>query len=160
MVGLPGRVISLSQGLYLNTGQHKHRLKHIHIPNIHALWGIQTHDPGFRVSENSTCLRPLGYRDRLFVYTVFIFHLLLLVEFTHDYKSMQFFIHKNLWSYISSLSHPYCCMFLVIRLWARDEEEIFCCLKLSCDTTVFITTKIKIVTLEWAVSNAICVKWK
>jgi hypothetical protein len=38
--------------------------KHIHIPNIHALCGIQTHDPGFRTSEDSTCLRPLGYHDR------------------------------------------------------------------------------------------------
>jgi hypothetical protein len=40
--------------------------KHIHIPNIHGLCGFRTHDPGFRVSEDSTCLRPLGYRDRLF----------------------------------------------------------------------------------------------
>jgi hypothetical protein len=40
--------------------------KHIHTPNIHALCGIRTHDPGFRASEDSTCLtrRPLGYRDR------------------------------------------------------------------------------------------------
>jgi hypothetical protein len=38
--------------------------KHIRIPNIHALCGIRTHDPGFRVSEDSTCLRTLGYRDR------------------------------------------------------------------------------------------------
>jgi hypothetical protein len=38
--------------------------KHIHILNIHALCGIQTHDPGFRVSEDSSCLRPVGYRDR------------------------------------------------------------------------------------------------
>jgi hypothetical protein len=58
-VGLLERVISSSQGLYLNTGHHKH----IHIPNIHALCGIRTHDPGFRASEDSTCLRPLGYRD-------------------------------------------------------------------------------------------------
>jgi hypothetical protein len=36
-----------------------------HIPNIHTLCGIRTHDPGFRASEDSTCLRPLGYRDRL-----------------------------------------------------------------------------------------------
>jgi hypothetical protein len=38
---------------------HKHRTtqtqKNIHIPKIHALSGIRTHDPGFR---------PLGYRDR------------------------------------------------------------------------------------------------
>jgi hypothetical protein len=37
--------------------------KHIHIPNIHALCGIRTHDPGFLASEDSTCLRPLCYRD-------------------------------------------------------------------------------------------------
>jgi hypothetical protein len=35
--------------------------KHIHIPNIHALCGIRTHDLGFRASEDSTCLRPLSY---------------------------------------------------------------------------------------------------
>jgi hypothetical protein len=38
--------------------------KHIHIPNIHALYGIRTHDPGFRAREDSICLRSLGYRDR------------------------------------------------------------------------------------------------
>jgi hypothetical protein len=36
--------------LYLNTGQHKHT------PNMHALCGIRTHDPSFRVSEESSCL--------------------------------------------------------------------------------------------------------
>jgi hypothetical protein len=39
--------------------------KHIHTQNIHALCGIRTHDPGFRASEDSSCFRPLGYRDRL-----------------------------------------------------------------------------------------------
>jgi hypothetical protein len=39
--------------------------KHIHTQNIHALCGIQTHGPGFRVSEDSVCLRPIGYRDWL-----------------------------------------------------------------------------------------------
>jgi hypothetical protein len=29
-----------------------------HTPNIHALYGIRTHDPGFRASEDSSCLRP------------------------------------------------------------------------------------------------------
>jgi hypothetical protein len=38
--------------------------KHIHIPNIHALCGIRTHDPGFPESEDSACIRPLGHRDR------------------------------------------------------------------------------------------------
>jgi hypothetical protein len=38
--------------------------KHIHIPNIYALCGIRAHDSGLRASEDSTCLRPLDYRDR------------------------------------------------------------------------------------------------
>jgi hypothetical protein len=50
--------------------------KHIHIPNIHALCGIRTHDPGFRASEDSICLRALCYRDR---------HLQNMTQkFTHD----------------------------------------------------------------------------
>jgi hypothetical protein len=60
-VGLLGRVISPSHGLYLNTGQHKHRINaYTHTPNIHALSGIRTHD-------DSSCLRPRGYCDRLHI---------------------------------------------------------------------------------------------
>jgi hypothetical protein len=41
-VGLLGRVTSSSQGLCLNTGQHKHRINaYTHIPNIRAMCGIQ-----------------------------------------------------------------------------------------------------------------------
>jgi hypothetical protein len=45
---------------------HKHRKTHPHTQtlNIHALNGIRTHYPGYRASEDSACLRPLGYRDR------------------------------------------------------------------------------------------------
>jgi hypothetical protein len=57
-VGLLGRVISPSQGLYLHTGQHKHRT------NIHALSRIRNHDPSFRASVASSCLTPRGHRDR------------------------------------------------------------------------------------------------
>jgi hypothetical protein len=62
-VGLLGRVISPSQGRYLNAGKHKQN-KRIHIPNIHALSGIRTHDPSVQASEDSSCLRPRGYTDR------------------------------------------------------------------------------------------------
>jgi hypothetical protein len=41
-------------------------------PNIHAFCGIRTHDSGFRESEDSTCLRPLGYRDRQLVLLAYI----------------------------------------------------------------------------------------
>jgi hypothetical protein len=32
--------------------------------DIHALSGIRTHDPSVRVSEDSSCRRPRGHRDR------------------------------------------------------------------------------------------------
>jgi hypothetical protein len=32
--------------------------------NNHALSGIRTHDPSVRASEESSCLRPRGHRDR------------------------------------------------------------------------------------------------
>jgi hypothetical protein len=66
MVGLLGRVISPSQGLYLNTGQHKRRINAYTHQTIHALCGIRTHEPGFRASEDSSCFIPLGYRDQRF----------------------------------------------------------------------------------------------
>jgi hypothetical protein len=37
---------------------------HIYTPNIHVLSGIRTHDHNVRASEDISCLRPLGYRDR------------------------------------------------------------------------------------------------
>jgi hypothetical protein len=64
MVGLLGWVISLSQGLYLITGQHTRTRTRVHAPNIHALSGIRTHVPSFRASEDSSSLRPLVYCDR------------------------------------------------------------------------------------------------
>jgi hypothetical protein len=62
-VGLLGRVNSSSQGLYLYTKTKKnaHTTQTL---NIHALSGIRTHGPGVCASEDSLCLRPLGYRDR------------------------------------------------------------------------------------------------
>jgi hypothetical protein len=67
-VWLAGRVIGPSQDLYLNTGQHKHT------PNIHDLSGIRTHDHGLRASEDSSCLRTLGYRNgRIYSWQVQLF---------------------------------------------------------------------------------------
>jgi hypothetical protein len=49
-VGLLGQGISPSQGLYLHTEQHKHRIN-AHNTIIHALSGTRTHDPSVRTSE-------------------------------------------------------------------------------------------------------------
>jgi hypothetical protein len=39
--------------------------KHIYTLDIRVLSGIRTHDHSARAREDSSCLRPLGYRDRL-----------------------------------------------------------------------------------------------
>jgi hypothetical protein len=62
-IGLLGRVIGPSQGLYLNTDQHEHRMN-THTPNINVRNRIRNHDHGVRASEDSSDFRPLGYRDR------------------------------------------------------------------------------------------------
>jgi hypothetical protein len=62
-VGLLGRGRSPSQGLYLHTEQHKHRIN-AHNTDIHALRGIRTHDPSVWAGEDSSCLRPPGHYDR------------------------------------------------------------------------------------------------
>jgi hypothetical protein len=46
----------------------KHGTTQTHTPNIHVLCWIRTHDPGFRASEDSAYLRPLGYRDWRYIY--------------------------------------------------------------------------------------------
>jgi hypothetical protein len=60
--GLLGRVTSPSQGPYLHTGQHKHRIN-THT-DIHALSRIRTHDPNVRAREDSSCLRLCGHCGR------------------------------------------------------------------------------------------------
>jgi hypothetical protein len=65
-VGPFGRGISSSQGLYLNTEKLKQN-KHIYTPNIHVLSGTRTHDHSVRANEDSSCLRPFGYRGRHFI---------------------------------------------------------------------------------------------
>jgi hypothetical protein len=57
-----GRVISPSQGRYLNTGQHEHRINatQTYMP----LSRIRTYDPRFRASEDSSCFRRRGHCHR------------------------------------------------------------------------------------------------
>jgi hypothetical protein len=63
LVGLLGRWISPSQGLFLHTEQQKRRIN-THNADIHALSGIRTHDLSVRTSEDTLCLRPRGHCDR------------------------------------------------------------------------------------------------
>jgi hypothetical protein len=62
-----------------STCKQKHRKTHKYtqILNIHALSEIRTHDPSFRASEDSACLRPLGYSDRLRSYREYFISLIL-----------------------------------------------------------------------------------
>jgi hypothetical protein len=53
-VELLGRGISPSQGRYLHTEQHKHRIN-AHT-DIHASSGIRPHDPNVRAGKDGSCL--------------------------------------------------------------------------------------------------------
>jgi hypothetical protein len=59
-VGLLGRGISPSEGRFLHTGQHKHRINAV----VHTSSGIRTHDPNVGASEDISCLRLRGHCDR------------------------------------------------------------------------------------------------
>jgi hypothetical protein len=63
MVALLGREISSSQGLFLNTGQHKHRINAYTHRTSRPLSRIGTHDPSVQASEDSSCLKSRGHCD-------------------------------------------------------------------------------------------------
>jgi hypothetical protein len=111
-VGLLGRVISLSQDRYLNTGQH------IHTPTIHALIGIRTHDPSVRASEGSSCLRPRGYCDQ---------HLLSRVE-KYRYLDQRIACTLNKYTYIcfTKIYHDAECQHLKLNI--ETLTRVFYCI--------------------------------
>jgi hypothetical protein len=62
LVGLLGRGISPTQGLYLHrTTQYRKSRTHVHAPSR-----IRTCDPNVQAAEDSTCRRPHGHWDRQF----------------------------------------------------------------------------------------------
>jgi hypothetical protein len=76
--------------------------KHIHTPNIHALNVIRTHDPSVRASEDSLCLCPRGYCDRLcycmlVITTLYLCSLLYLQYFSaiRDHHQVYLMIRMN-----------------------------------------------------------------
>jgi hypothetical protein len=76
-VGFLGRVISRSQGRYLNTIQHKHNINaHTHIK--HPCPERDSNPRSQRPSErHSSCLRLRGFCDRLVIIIVVIFTIIL-----------------------------------------------------------------------------------
>jgi hypothetical protein len=62
-VGLPGRIIISSQGLYVNTEQHKHRKIRTHVKHP-CPRRDSNRNHGLRAIEDCCCLRMFGYRDR------------------------------------------------------------------------------------------------
>jgi hypothetical protein len=86
--------------------------KRIHTPNIHALNGIRTHDPSFRASEDSSCLRPRGYCDRpIIVLTYLKVSECCLTAFSHKRRifdkmtNISIFIEWNILGQYVSLIH-------------------------------------------------------
>jgi hypothetical protein len=82
-----------------HTHTHTHTLTHTHMhARALALNGILTHSPSFRISEDSACLRPLGYCDQ-----------------PHTYYSYSFDEHML----VSALSYIY---IYVYNLSARNSD--------------------------------------
>jgi hypothetical protein len=90
-VRTPWTSVSPSQGRYLHTGQHKHRINAY--TDIYTLSGIRTNDPSFRASEESSCLRPRSHRDRrmlcmLMLYAIYCDSVVMDLSFHTDNQSM------------------------------------------------------------------------
>jgi hypothetical protein len=60
---IPRTGISQSQGRYLHTEQHKHRIN-ARNTDVHVSSGIRTHDASVRTDEDGSYLRPRGRCDR------------------------------------------------------------------------------------------------
>jgi hypothetical protein len=74
-VGHLGRVISPSQGLYLHTGQQKHRIN-AHT-DIHTMSGFGTHDPSVRANEDSSYRRLAAHKVTGYFHTFMLPSLML-----------------------------------------------------------------------------------
>jgi hypothetical protein len=76
LVGFLGWVIGPTQGLYLHrTTQHRETQTHTHAPSR-----IRTCDLNIRATDDRTCLRPLGYWDRLLAFMELYLDILLLIS--------------------------------------------------------------------------------
>jgi hypothetical protein len=104
--GLLGRGISPTQGLYLYTGQHNTTQKNAETHPCGSS-GIRSHDPSVRAVEDSTCLRPHGYWDRLHeIPYVLNIHISETVYNTNDLQWIQKY-HKRSYNHtlVSSLGY-------------------------------------------------------
>jgi hypothetical protein len=143
LVGLLGRRISPTQGLYLHRPTQCRKTR----THIHTSGGIRTHDPSVRTTEDSTCLRPLGHCDRfifecldkkkkcfVFIRTLYISyifsrfyrpvvarHLLWHISYAGQYTSFQALDPKK--------KNIFLCV------W-QDEEGILSNVRLKIDITV------------------------
>jgi hypothetical protein len=89
-VGLLGRGISPSQGLYLQT-----ELTH-NSTDIHALSGIRTHDPNVPANEDVSCLRPRGHCNRQYC-VLFSFLFAATLEHKADFLVSLIILFERVW---------------------------------------------------------------
>jgi hypothetical protein len=86
------------------------RNKGIHIPNIHALSGIRTHDPSVRASEDSSCIRPRGHCDRDLLMYLFRKMAVTLIIITKEYHIHEVYANVDgilFFKFNSSLTHSW-----------------------------------------------------
>jgi hypothetical protein len=115
-IGLLGRGISPSQGLYLYTEQHKHRIN-THNTDIYALSGIRIHNLSVGAGEDSSCLRSRGHYDRLLQLYCHKFPLELTGFVQDDSSSGVFFCHTRIsGTSVQRWRHSASCKFHLLRL--------------------------------------------
>jgi hypothetical protein len=112
-VGLLGRVMSLSQGRYLNTGQHKRRINAYTHQSSMAWVGLE---PTISASEWAKTVHAL---DRAVTVTDFDFFLL----YVYHIKRI-----KLLWNTLHIENFDVCDLHLVQLEWLNQESEINCVL--------------------------------
>jgi hypothetical protein len=97
-VGLLGRVISSSQGLYLYTNTEKRT--YTQTPNIHVLSGIRTHNPDFRVLDRSATVTSIS--------TAYIKKFLSTLLFSNTYNLHSLHTHTSLFSFTDRIYTSIC----------------------------------------------------
>jgi hypothetical protein len=91
--------------------------KRIHTPNIHALSGIRTHDPSFRASEDSSCLRPRDHCDRhRFLYASII------ITLQSSSHSVHIYIRTNIHEISYAIITPWLWLKNTIGCWSKEWE--------------------------------------
>jgi hypothetical protein len=106
--------------------------KRIHAPNIHVLCGTGTHDPSFWASEDTSCLRTLGYSDRQWT----LLHINILLLFSRKLSSVCYNrCHLRKYMFLCKLELLNIQNFAVKSRVSENHHSLQCGCILACTQT-------------------------